>query len=79
MMLVCILVQELAYLRTLFANSAVCFQAGETWLDAPARLSSSLLRGGSSHLLSTTTGCSRSDVGHAKSDRGQTERGYEAV
>ena len=78
-MFVCILVQEMAYLCTLFAKSAVCFQAGETWVHDPARLSSSLLRGESPHLLSATMGRSRSDVGHAMSDRGQTERGYEAV
>jgi hypothetical protein len=75
-MFVCILVQETAYLCTLYAKSAVCFQVGETWLHDPARLSSSLLRGESPHLLSAS---SPSDVARKESDRGQTERGYEAV
>jgi hypothetical protein len=69
----------MAYLCTLFAKSAVCFRVGETSLDALARLSSSLLRGGSSHLLPATMGCSRSEIGRAETDRGQTKRGYEAA
>jgi hypothetical protein len=48
MMFACILVQEMAYLCALSAESAVPVEVGEIWLHDPARLSSSLLRDESS-------------------------------